>query len=535
MASPAHQGIDPSVGAATSRERLRQLPPQLFHPLAARGRAVYLDGLIEIFRKARESHGLLDRAALVDAMDELLGEQGALEDTDELLDHEPQYGVADADPLDVRRRARAGSMIRYFERCGWIRTEMQSDQSARVMLFDHSFRVLDALNQYAAAGSTPLQGIVCSIHDLLAAAATGDQTEVRLAEAARQCEQLLMALRELEHNIGAHMDKLLLEPDVPSVLRRLLHRYGAEVIDSGYHKLKTTDHVSRYRPAIFEALASVGDALKAAMAAEDPGWPDKLHFLRDSFESLDEKIGRIDDRHKLFVDAAVRRVEKLVMGTATVSGIVQSVLQSFVHKHFGSGTAEADETTDNGATELNASSSPQELFLSPHLIELFSLALVDSSSLAKPRKESQPFMPVAEKVKRPSAQKIAKARKETQKQLLRSMGKHRVAQLVDMLLGDATLRRASELPLESAEQIALLIYLRSHGDGSLGYKVRDVQPRLWITRGEIGFYDFFIEQVAAGARAKVGSAQAKSSIGEAEAEFQAEAEASSPWPTEWRI
>lgn len=54
---------------------------------------------MEIFRRAPESHGLLDRATLVDAMEELLSEQGALEDTNDLLDHEPQYGVADSDPV----------------------------------------------------------------------------------------------------------------------------------------------------------------------------------------------------------------------------------------------------------------------------------------------------------------------------------------------------------------------------------------------------------------------------------------------------
>ncbi len=499
-----------SMGQGPGFERLRQLPPQLFHPLAALGRDVYLRGLMTIFQMARRSHGLLERTALVDAMEDLLCEQGALEQTADLLDHEPQYGVDDNDPLEVRRRARAGSMVRYFERCGWIRTEMQSDQSAHVMLFDHAFRILDALNQFAAAEPTPLQGIICSIHDLLAAALTGDNAEVRVQEAARQCEQLLMALRELEHNIGAHMDKLLAEPDAPSVLRRLLHRYGAEVIDSGYHKLKTTDHVSRYRPAIVEALSGLDDVLSHD-PAEDQSSHDRIHFLRDSFESLDEKIGRIDDRHKLFVDAAVRRVEKFVMGKATVSGMVQAVLQDYINRCFGASQVEATDNTCGSE-------------LKDDIIELFCVALVDSSSLAKPRKESQPFEPVTNKVKRPSTQKIAKARKETQKQLLRSMGKHRMAQLVDMLLGDKKTKRASEIPLDSAEQIALLVYLRSHGDGTVGYKVQDLQPRTWITRGEIGFFDFEIE------RTDTKTATPRRTEG------AVEATASDPqWPSEWRI
>ena len=42
-----------SMGQGPGFERLRQLPPQLFHPLAALGRDVYLRGLMTIFQMAR--------------------------------------------------------------------------------------------------------------------------------------------------------------------------------------------------------------------------------------------------------------------------------------------------------------------------------------------------------------------------------------------------------------------------------------------------------------------------------------------------
>ncbi len=470
----------------SSLAKLESLPPGLFQPLAAPGRDVYIKTLLVLFQLAQESHGLVSRERLAEEVFSVLSSEKVLAQTDGLFEEEPHMGVDESDSFEDRRRARGLALIRYLERSGWFRTEMQADQSAHIVLFDHSFRLLDCLHNFAVSESAPLQGIICSIHDLLHAASTGDNLEVRVTEAARQCESLLTALRELEHNIGVHMEHLLLEEDIPAVLKRLLHRYGEEIVDSGYHKLKTTDHVSRYRPALLQSLQVV-EALSASESVHS-----KLHFLQDSFESLDEKIDRIDDRHKLFVDAAVRRVEKMLMGTSTVSGFASTVLSHALSELQGK---EVVRPVDSAGEGQEAEKPLTDLF------DFIRVGFVGSSSLFQPRRAAVPFLPTPGKTKRVSKRQISEARKETQRHLKRAMGKQRIADLATLLFEEccseeATPKsiRVSDLDINTAEKLALVIYLRSYGDGSLGYVAKDVTPPFWVRKGEMGFYDFRIIQ-----------------------------------------
>jgi hypothetical protein len=490
-----HKG-GPDLDPTTTMMRLKKMPADLFNPLAAPGRDVYISALIRIYALSARSHGLLERRVVVEAVEEALADEATMELTDEVLESEPQFGADETDSFEVRRRTRAQSLVRYLERCGWFRTEMQPDQSASLVLYDHSFRILDGLNQFVNAQATPLQGLVCSIHDLLLAASQGDNVSVRVSEAARQCEHMLNALRELEHTIGLHMEQLLQEREVKAVLRRLLLEYSTDVIDAGYHKLKTTDHVSRYRPAL---LAACHVLLESSLAQHgqdgqsDAARParSQLLFISDAFENLDATIERIDDRHRLFVDAAVRRVEKMMTGQTTVSGSIQAVLQNFMNTQFIEGS-EGSETDDG--LHANARQQPAR----DDFIQLFCVLFVDSSSLHKPRKESARFQAVHRPPARVSRQALARARKQVAEQLGNAIGKNRVRELADMLL-DASGKqriRASELNIGTPDQLAMIMSLRAYGDGSLGYLARDVTPRMWVRKTDIGFFDFYIESVA---------------------------------------
>src|SRR5581483_7758871 len=103
-------------------------------------------------------------------------------------------------------QARAAAILRYLVQCGWLHSETQSDFTQSFVLPDYAFRLLQVLNEISANEPPPLQGLVCSIHDLLQASVRDGNTDIRLPEAHRQMQHLLNGLKELQHNIGAHLE-----------------------------------------------------------------------------------------------------------------------------------------------------------------------------------------------------------------------------------------------------------------------------------------------------------------------------------------
>ncbi len=55
--------------------------------------------------------------------------------------------------------------------------------------------------------------------------------------------------------------------------------------------------------------------------------------------------------------------------------------------------------------------------------------------------------------------------------------------------------RAAEIPLSDPDQLALLIYLRAYGDGTLGYRVEELSDSPLIEHDGFAFHDFIIKAV----------------------------------------
>jgi len=100
------------------------IPDMLFNPLASPGAPAYAVALLQIFAETRRHQQPLSRELAVSLVREVLAEaQDALVTTSD-ADEESAVDQDD-DPL----AARAGAVLRYLGRCGWLRIETQSDFS----------------------------------------------------------------------------------------------------------------------------------------------------------------------------------------------------------------------------------------------------------------------------------------------------------------------------------------------------------------------------------------------------------------------
>jgi hypothetical protein len=75
----------------------------------------------------------------------------------------------------------------------------------------------------------------------------------------------------------------------------------------------------------------------------------------------------------------------------------------------------------------------------------------------------------------------------------RAISRERVRRYAATLLQGRAEMPAADIPLNGPDDLPLLIYLRSYGDGSLGYRIEE-QPD-WIERAGVGFRSFVLRRV----------------------------------------
>jgi DNA-binding transcriptional ArsR family regulator len=455
----------------------------LFRPLASQGAPIYVDALLRLFAEIQQRSQPLSRELALATVAEALYAPNALDLTSDAAD----------DESGADHSLRAAAILRYFDQTGWLRTEMQSDFTQTFILPDYAFRLLGVLGDLARNEPLALRGLICSIHDLLAAAARGDAPYDRLPEAYRQTNFLLNGLKELQHNIGAHIDQVLQTLEARDVLEQFFTQYRGDIMDRAYHQLRTTDHLSRYRPTIINALSaiertdtleqsarhlhSIGEAASIDQAVIQLA--EQIRTIRDQFAGLDRLLELIDTRHSQFVDSAVRTIELHLTANATTSGQLHTILTQLL------------------AVESGRADDPLPDQYAP-LINLFELGLVDEASLAVPTRAATPFEPEQEPPELLSPAEIEQAHAETLAQMNRAISRERVRRYAIELLDGHNERRGGEIPLTGADDLPLLIYLRSYGDGSLGYTLEQADDAAWIERNGVGFRDFVLKKTAVG-------------------------------------
>lgn len=453
------------------------IPTELFRPLAAPGAQIYSDILLALFDETQRHQQALSRESALHHVVAALANPDALQ-----LTQDAQDQVDDETDATL---ARASAILRYLIHCGWLRAEMQNDFTQTFILPDYAFRLLRTLAEIAANQALPLQGLICSIHDLLQAAIRDGNVDIRLPEAHRQTQHLVNGLKELSHNIGIHIERVLRQLQARYVLDQFFSSYRSEIVDRVYHHLQTTDHVSRYRPGIIEATAQLERSAQIENAArrlyergEAPSIDlaaqrliEQARQMREQFQELDRLLNAIQTRHSQFVDSAVRAVELQLASQTTTSGQLHSILKALLQDR-------TIQTND-----------------APSLVHLYELGLLDSESPAAPARAPTPF--VAETLAAPllSPEEIQSSQDETLRQLNRAVSRERVRHFVRALLTERNEITSDNIRLSGADDLPLLIYLREYGNGSLGYRFENDADNAWCERDGIGFHKFVLKRL----------------------------------------
>ena len=161
---------------------LRVVPDDFFRPLTSPGAQVYLAILLELFTQTKAHQEPLSREFAASLIYDLIAAPDKLALTTDAV-------IGDEIEADDKALARASAILRYLERCGWLRSETQKDFTQTFILPDYAFRILRTLHEINSNDPPPLAGLICTIHDLLRAALE-ENADVRLPEAHRQTHAL---------------------------------------------------------------------------------------------------------------------------------------------------------------------------------------------------------------------------------------------------------------------------------------------------------------------------------------------------------
>lgn len=419
-------------------------PPSLFRPLAAQGAELYSEVLLIIFELAKRHSQPLSRELAKQSVYELLiaNQDVTLEVEESLSD--------DGDPISNK----ANAVLRYLERCGWLRTEVQANFQTFYTLPEYAFRLLQTLSELTAGQTRSLKGRVFAIYDLLRASAEQGEVEYRLPEAHALTQQFMVSLKELQHNIGQFIEKVLDEEEAKGVLAQFFGDYQ-RLLEERYHPLRTEDHVSRFRPGVLGFL----DALQPRLT--NPDLIQQAQDIRDVFNAIDDVLASLDSRNRQYTSAAVRKVELYLTQSSTTSGRIDQLLQ----------------TLPDGLAEV---------------VQFFRLRLLGSESLYKPRKAAQVFEVEATPVQQLSAEEqreMEERMKRTFAYMLR-YSPQGVQQTVMTWLEHEGRKRASEITDDPLEVMLSLIFVRHYQNKKLGYRLEETND--FVKRGGVGFQDVWL-------------------------------------------
>lgn len=453
------------------------LPENFFVPLSSPNRIVYWECICKLFSimKQQLSFGV-ERDLLVDELEYYFDQTQAAE-----MDEE-EFEAQDS-------RGKANSMLRKLENYGWIEIETDKSYVQRVNFKDYAVKIIKTLLEIADEKQMEYQGYIYTIYSL--ARSNMDHPGIVLSQILENTDMLITGLKNLNSNIKHYIDNLTKHKTVAEIMDALFNDYITNIVDKAYHRLLTSDNVSKFRPEIIERLESksrnkayVEKAANEIAEIQELSQEDAkelvyryLHEIIEAFRNMDEILTEINQKNTQYQRAAINRAKFLLSGDEDVRGQLKEILLG------------VNEKMNEEQMELGGIYRIEFL---DDLVRLYSSSVMDSNSLYSPTEGHREFVSqelVIEEVD--LARRQEKMRKMTEK-MQKILSPARIEQYVDSQLKEKKELRAAQFPLEKEEDFIRIIYIRLYGQRkNMKYQVESLSE---VQVGGYRFKDFIIRR-----------------------------------------
>ena len=427
------------------------LPDNFFGPLAAPGKIVYWECICRLFSvTSRQLSFGVERDILVDELQYYFDSSLSADMPEEELE---ETGA-------MTSRDKANFMLRRLESYGWIYTDVDYSYVQRINFRDYAVQIIKTLINVSDEKRAEYQGYIYTIYNL--ARAGGNNPGLGLLQIAENTDALITGLKSLNANIKRYIDELTRHSTVAEIMNALLNDYYTNVVDKAYHRLLTSDNVSKFRPEIVERLEAHSRNKRFLHAASqelaelkeitteeaDEMVLELLHDVIDAFRRMDDILDEINKKNTRYQRAAINRARFLLSSSEDIRGQLKDILT------FMNNQVQEKKLDYNSIYEL------EEM---DRLIKIFYWDYLDMNSVYVPSEGKKEFIPQELPLQIPDEEARNEKRKRMSEKLAHVLSPEKIASYVKEQMGDRTSMLASELPLSQGDTFIKMIYVRLYG------------------------------------------------------------------------
>lgn len=448
-----------------------------FMPLASPNKVVYWECICKLFSVMDHQLSFgVDRDVLVE----------------ELQYYFEQAQSADLSEEEIEgksARDKANWILRKLENYGWIDIETDKSYIQRVNFKEYAVKIIKTLIEIAEGKQIEYQGYIYTIYSLVRS--NTDNPGIVLLSIVENTDMLITGLKNLSSGIKHYIDELTRYKTPAEIMNVLFNDYIENIVDKAYHRLLTSDNVSKFRPEIIERLESKSRSrsyvekagAELAGIREIPKEEAEelvyhyIHQVIDSFQNMDEILSEINRKNTQYQRAAINRAKFYLIGGEDVRGQIKEILSTM------------NEEINRGNMELGGI---YRLEFMDELIRIYSSAVLDEKSFYTPIEGKKTFEPeVLQQEEADAELRNEKIRRMLEK-LAQVLNPEKIDGYVEKQLEDRKEMQASELPLQNTDDFVKLIYVRLYGQRkNMKYTV---STKNTVQRDGYQFTDFAIQR-----------------------------------------
>lgn len=419
-----------------------------FVPLASPNKMVYWECICKLFSVMDHQLSFgVERDVLVDELQYYFEQMGAAEFSEEEL-------------TGTDSRGKANWMLRRLEHYGWLEIETDKSYVQRVNFKEYAVRLVKTLLEIAEGKQIEYQGYIYTIYSLVRS--NTDHPGVVLMQILDNTDLLITGLKNLNSNIKHYIDDLTRHKTVAEIMDALFNDYITNIVDKAYHRLLTSDNVSKFRPEIIERLEGKsrnGDYVKKA-AAEIAGIKEisdeeakelvfqYLHGIVDAFQNMDDILKEINQKNTQYQRSAVNRARFMLTGSEDVRGQLKELLIGI--------------NEEINREQMNPGGIYRIGFLEK-LIRIYSVGCLDEKSFYSPVEGRKEFEPTEITDMEPDLELRQEKLRRMAEKMQKVLSPARINAYVRNWMGGREELLATQFPLENTEDFVKIIYIRLYG------------------------------------------------------------------------
>ncbi len=257
----------------------------------------------------------------------------------------------------------------------------------------------------------------------------------------------------------------------------LFNDYITNIVDKAYHRLLTSDNVSKFRPEIIERLESKSKSKtyieKAVVEIAGLQEIEKdtakeqvyryLHEVIEAFRNMDDILNEINQKNTQYQRAAINRAKFLLSGNEDIRGQIKEIL-------LGMNEVINEEKMDLGGI--------YEIEFLDNLVRIYSCSFLDENSFYSPIEGKKEFIPQQMKRQEPDMELRQEKMRRMMEKMQKILSSEKINHYVGQCIGSRKEMLATELPLSNVEDFVKIIYVRLYGQRkNMKYRIETTEEK----------------------------------------------------------